>query len=123
MIEIDREQVVDRVAVLALEAAMPPPSVKPPAPVCPTTPTGQPRRYVSFASKFAHFFISQERFPIYDSYAERMLLLHLGASAMRDPGRPYEAFTENLRVLMREYVVKSSYRELDRSVADIAAGS
>lgn len=80
----------------------------------PTTPTGQPRRYISFASKFAHFFISPERFPIYDSYAERMLRLHLGASALRDPGRPYQAFIENLRALMREYDVKSSYRELDR---------
>lgn len=80
----------------------------------PTTPTGRPRRYVSFASKFAHFFISPERFPIYDSYAERMLMLHLGSSAIRDSGRPYKAFMENLRTLMRDYDVKCSYRELDR---------
>lgn len=80
----------------------------------PTTSDGRPRRYVSFASKFAHFFINSERFPIYDSYAERMLSLHLGASAVRDPARPYEAFTANLGRLMHEYGLGCSYRELDR---------
>jgi len=32
---------------------------------------------MSFASKFAHFFIGAERVPIYDSYADQMLSLHL----------------------------------------------
>jgi len=80
----------------------------------PTTSGAQPRRYVSFASKFAHFFINPERFPIYDSYAERMLLLHLGTSAVRNAARPYEAFMANLDSLQREYGLICSYRELDR---------
>src|SRR5947209_9662363 len=29
------------------------------------------RKHRSFASKFAHFFIDMERFPIFDSYAEK----------------------------------------------------
>lgn len=80
----------------------------------PTTSQARPRRYVSFASKFAHFFIDAERFPIYDSYAERMLVFHLGPSAKREPARPYEAFVANLAQLKREYGLRCSYRELDR---------
>jgi hypothetical protein len=80
----------------------------------PTTSNSQPRRYVSFASKFAHFFISSERFPIYDSYAERMLLFHLGPSAVRNQARPYEVFNWNLERLKRKYDLRGSYRELDR---------
>lgn len=80
----------------------------------PTTSTGRRRRYMSFASKFAHFFISAERFPIYDSYAEQMLLFHLGPLAVRDLVRPYQAFVANLERLKREYGLRCSYRELDR---------
>src|SRR5690349_6766320 len=35
-------------------------------------------KHTSFASKFAHFFIDVERFPIYDSYAVKMVAYHLG---------------------------------------------
>src|SRR6185312_11644177 len=37
--------------------------------------TGQ--KHCSFASKFAHFFIDKKRFPIYDSYAVKMVGCHL----------------------------------------------
>ncbi|MGH2799905.1 MAG: hypothetical protein ACRDM0_20070, partial [Thermoleophilaceae bacterium] len=80
----------------------------------PTTPDGRPRRYVSFASKFAHFFVSSERFPIYDSYADRMLLFHLGPSAERNHARPYEAFVRNIDTLRNECAIDCTYRELDR---------
>jgi len=80
----------------------------------PTTPNARPKRYISFASKFANFFIDPERFPIYDSYAERMLVFHLGNLAERDPARPYEAFVASLAMLRREYGLQCSYRELDR---------
>lgn len=80
----------------------------------PTTSHARPRRYVSFASKFAHFFCNPERFPIFDSYAERMVLLHLGSIAIRNPSRPYEAFTTNLETLKRQYGLTFSFRELDR---------
>ncbi len=80
----------------------------------PTTSGAKPRRYVSFASKLAHFFVSPEHFPIYDSYAERMLQFHLGPAAVRDPARPYEAFMANLERLKLECGLNCSYRELDR---------
>ncbi len=83
----------------------------------PTTSGGRTRRYVSFASKFAHFFVSADRFPIYDSYAERMMVLHVGTSAGHDPARPYEAFVANLERLKRERGLRSTYRELDRKRA------
>lgn len=80
----------------------------------PTTSNGRRRRHVSFASKFAHFFISADRFPIYDFYAERMLVLHLGSSAKRNRARPYEAFVANIETLKRVNGLECSYRELDR---------
>jgi DNA-binding ferritin-like protein (Dps family) len=43
-----------------------------------------------------------------------MLMLHLGLSAVRNPARPYEAFTANLEGLKLEYGLRCSYRELDR---------
>ncbi len=79
----------------------------------PTTPHGRPRRHISFASKFAHFFCDPERFPIYDAYAERMVTLHLGPAATRNPARPYEAFTTNVDTLKRQYRLTHSFRELD----------
>jgi hypothetical protein len=49
--------------------------------------------YRSFASKFAHFFIDHDRFPIYDKFAIRMLREHLGSSALKvEP--TYMAFHE-----------------------------
>jgi len=80
----------------------------------PTTPMGRQRRHVSFASKFAHFFISDERFAIYDSFAEQMLSLHIGGAALRDPAHPYKTFIANLEVLRRAHGLRVGYRELDR---------
>ena len=57
------------------------------------------RQFISFASKFAHFFIN-ERFPIMDSYAVAMVNLHLGRhNHEKDSDYPYCAFVENLREL------------------------
>lgn len=38
------------------------------------------KRLISLASKFAHFFLDTEHFPIYDEYAKRMLAYHTGHS-------------------------------------------
>lgn len=48
------------------------------------------RRHYSFASKFAHFFLDDERFPIMDSYALKMLKHHLGRRHYSDDqAHPY----------------------------------
>ncbi len=39
-------------------------------------------KHTSFASKFAHFFIDEERFPIYDSYAVKMVEYHPGKQVL-----------------------------------------
>jgi len=41
------------------------------------------KRHHSFVSKFAHFFIDPERFPIMDSYPVSLLKVHLGANTFR----------------------------------------
>lgn len=73
------------------------------------------RKHWSFASKFAHFFVDLERFPIYDSYAERLAAYHLGTRGLiRDAERPYRAFVLNLRALVERAQLTCNWTELDR---------
>ena len=46
------------------------------------------RRRTSFASKFCHFFVDPERFPIYDDAAKQALKLHLGRKRAHDDAHP-----------------------------------
>jgi len=81
----------------------------------PPTP-GQPRdrRHISFASKFAHFFVDAERFPIYDAYAVKMVEYLLGANnRVSDPQHPYRAFVQNLRQLKQRDQITCTRQELD----------
>lgn len=83
-----------------------------------TVPAGgsekRPRRRHSFASKFAHFFIDPERFPILDHYANEMVRVHLGNEGMiQDPERPYVAFVKNIEQLEAAVGVKVSRTGLD----------
>jgi hypothetical protein len=72
------------------------------------------RRFISFASKFAHFFIDDERFPIYDYYGVKMVAHHLGKpNTGVDLEHPYAAYVDNLNRLMRESGVEASLRQLD----------
>ena len=71
-------------------------------------------KHTSFASKFAHFFIDEERFPIYDSYVVKMLAYHLGAQEfVRDAGNPYKAFAANFHQLKQAAGLQCTTRELD----------
>ncbi len=72
------------------------------------------RKYISFASKFAHFFIDEERFPIYDSYAVKMVAYHLGQQGQTgDAEHPYKTFVANLQMLKEYANLSCTYRELD----------
>lgn len=72
------------------------------------------RRHLSFASKFAHFFIDEERFPIYDSYAVKMLAYHLGKDGQAENAAyPYRAFIENIHRLKDRAQLSCTSRELD----------
>jgi hypothetical protein len=70
--------------------------------------------HISFASKFAHFFIDMERLPIYDSYAVKMVAYHLGQQGLiQDAEHPYKAFIENLNRLKQYALLSCTTRELD----------
>jgi hypothetical protein len=56
----------------------------------------------SFASKFAHFFICPDHFPILDSYAETMVLKHLGKGVSYKPGKRYGQFFERITLLRQQ---------------------
>jgi hypothetical protein len=73
----------------------------------------QQRNFVSFASKFAHFFIRSD-VPIYDSFAEKMLKLHLGRRrGIWNKDRPYASFMKNLQLLRAGSGLEVSDEELD----------
>ena len=73
------------------------------------------RRHHSFASKFAHFFVDAEGFPIYDSYAVGTIEHHLRpADRVHNPDRPYEAFVANFQTVRKAIGWEGSNRELDR---------
>jgi len=75
----------------------------------------QPRRHISFASKFAHFFIDLDRFPIYDSHAVQTVAYHLGSHGrVVDRVHPYQAFVLNLNALKERAALTCTWMELDR---------
>jgi hypothetical protein len=70
--------------------------------------------HISFASKFAHFFINVERFPIYDSYAVKMVAYHLGQQGQNgDTEHPYKSYVANLNKLKQCAQLSCTTRELD----------
>lgn len=78
-------------------------------------PGGAGGTHRSFASKYCHFFIDPERFPIYDSYCEQMVRHHLGSEeAVGRDGDAFAAFKTNIDRLRELSGIEASYRELDR---------
>jgi len=81
----------------------------------PTKQGEKQRLSVSFASKFCHFFVNAERFPIYDDAARDAIRLHLGADAycVNNDNR-YRAFCENFEKLRTLAKLKCTTKELDQ---------
>lgn len=72
------------------------------------------KHFISFASKYAHFFINSQEFPMYDSYARRIIEAHIANNDLiRNSQNPYLAFKQNFFMLMDELKYKVSTRELD----------
>ena len=69
------------------------------------------KRYPSFASKFAHFFIDPERFPIYDRFCRRQTAHHLDRS-MRQL-ESYCGFYQATCDLIQRSGLSPSFREID----------
>lgn len=76
---------------------------------------GKVRRHLSFASKFAHFFVDKDRYPIFDSYAVRGLRHHLAGTRLPYDDPPaYADYVEALAALAALSGIECSGRELDR---------
>jgi len=82
----------------------------------PAGPRGKkPKRLYSFSAKFAHFFITNDKFPILDSIAEKMIKWHLGRKAMiYNDGKRYITFVSNFNRLRESIDDSFTLRELDR---------
>lgn len=74
---------------------------------------GVARRHVSFASKYAHFYVDPEAYPILDSYAEDMLAFHLGKGKSPKSDR-YRRFCEGVDQLWAALNREGPRRDLDR---------
>ena len=70
-------------------------------------------RHWSFASKFCHFFINPEEFPIYDTWAHQTVQRHLGRDRHLDQNRPYTSFVKNLNRLIEEAALTATPASLD----------
>jgi len=66
----------------------------------------------SFAAKFCHFFIDEDRFPIYDQAARLAMKLHLGTRYVNDTS--YASFCANLSILRTVAGLQGSARTIDR---------
>ena len=70
-------------------------------------------RRLSLAAKFAHFFIDEDRFPIYDRYAVRIVAQHAGVSVASLNGN-YTSFTATFNTLAIGAGLVTQRRRLDR---------
>lgn len=73
----------------------------------------EPRQHWSFASKFCHFFIDAERFPILDTFAAAALRRHLGPRNCSRDERRYVAFAKDIEALKRLSGLPVTLRQLD----------
>jgi len=72
------------------------------------------RRHVSFASKYAHFFVDAKKFPIYDSYALVALGHHLGTAYAPGNEHPYRSYAEKVIALVEASSLERDLAALDR---------
>lgn len=81
---------------------------------CLASPPGEGHCW-SLASKFAHFYIDPEQYPIFDKYADRMVQYHLkGQPRERDGDNRYHAFHDDFWQLKQSAGLQEvSNRDLD----------
>jgi len=77
----------------------------------------EPRHCWSLASKFAHFFIDADLFPIYDSYVKKMVVFHLYGEfkdIYDSAPNPYNLLFQDFKILRKIVKMECSNIELDR---------
>jgi hypothetical protein len=75
------------------------------------------RRFLSFASKYCHFFVDSKRFAILDSFAGIALAFHLGIGKnwnLKKTPTNYENYIGAIERLRQNNNLHCSYAELDR---------
>jgi len=74
------------------------------------------RRFLSFASKYCHFFVDQNRFAIVDDFAASAVRLHLGQHAHTYANKPsdYPEYLAAIDRLRTAAGLSCSYRGFDR---------
>jgi hypothetical protein len=78
-------------------------------------PGARETHYISFASKFCHFFVDPARYPISDSYAVATITFHMGKRQVtRNSVRRYWAFVQDLDRLRDSAGISCSLQEMDR---------
>lgn len=70
--------------------------------------------YLSFASKFGHFFVDHDAIPVYDNWAVQALRHHFGRLRWGSEPDYYRAFVGYVYALRDTCVPTCSLRELDR---------
>ena len=80
----------------------------------PVPPREKGRKNVSFASKYAHFFIDSARFPIYDKYARAMMRIHLGRAGSLYGNQPYTEYVADFQRLATRAQWTGEPRLIDR---------
>lgn len=73
--------------------------------------------FISFASKYCHFFVDSEHFAIYDSWACKALAFHHGCSRnwnLSDRNSNYPNYLAAINHLCESSSLQCSYSELDR---------
>ena len=83
----------------------------------PKDPLFNRRQFLSFASKYCHFFVNPDRFAICDSRALDALRSHLGSGcpkAAKDGSIVYHDFLDAVNQLRERNRLSCSYVELDR---------
>jgi hypothetical protein len=75
---------------------------------------GKKKKLRSFASKFCHFFIDADRYPIYDVATCLAIQHFLGNKYDSRQKRCYATFCKNVSMLRKTFSITSSVRDLDR---------
>ena len=70
-------------------------------------------RLTSFTSKYFHFFVAPELFPMYDSFAARAVAAHLGLRASTSWTGRYAAYYESLSALCRDCRPSARWCDID----------
>lgn len=73
------------------------------------------REHESFASKYCHFFVDSERFPLFDSYVPAIVRMHLGKGNYRckTTHKTYRNFYADLMALRGHISFRPNVREMD----------